>query len=211
MLVKKHRSIGKYLVSNLVYLICIFYFSCSSTPSNISPWFLPIKDESIIVVMNNGKETVYINAGDFDMRIQQIPNERGMISFVISIRNNMTDSIINSRYEDFKLEYINKDNEIIYIPAFNSEEFFNKYVEASGINKNYITIQQKNDLMKHYFMENDIRANGGESVGVLSFDYVNTINFKFNITIKKENFMLRNLRNEGQISIQNIQINYKIK
>jgi len=197
----------KVRIALLIGLILIFS-SCASSPTIITPMFKAIQDETVIVMMQNGEDTAYVNNVDFDIRIQQMRNEKGMVVFIFSLRNNMENSIIKLRYDDFILEYSNTNN----IKALNLDAYIEKqigsdrrYLSDSGYREIY------NEYRKVYLLENDIRANGGETLGVIAFNYENFNEFKVNIRITKENFLLRNMQNEGQITTQYVTINYRSK
>jgi hypothetical protein len=195
------------------FLPLVFFIGCATNHFIETPAFVPQKDEGVIVTMQNGTPVAFINNPDFDINIRQLKafDESGVIELIIMIRNNMQDSIIISRYDDFQLSYYKDGQQITYPNSFAFDEYANKVESYLHAQYPFADRQRSRNQIREgtysgYFKENDIKANGGESVGVLSFPYDDYDQFQIAIRIKIENFVLRR---DGEYNIKQYIVNFR--
>lgn len=207
-------SIFKCLIVIFVFgELILFTLGCSTAHFIETPAFAPQKEDGVVVTMQNGKWVAFINNPNFDINIRQLKafDKSGVIEFIVMIRNNMQDSIIISRYDDFQLSYYKDGHQNTYSSSLTFDEYINKidaflYALYPFADHQRNRSQIREATYPGYFKENDIKTNGGDSVGVISFPYDGYDQFQLALRIKIENIVLRK---EGEYEIKNYIINFR--
>ena len=176
----KNKFVKHLLVLLNLISFNIIYISCASPPPKI-PLFQPANNEFVTVRMYNGKQTAFIENTDFSFQISAEEDNfgDGMLTFFVGFRNKMPTNYLQVRYSDFKLSYRNNDGKIKLI---NKSCTFEEWVN-NGYRSNYMRDRMRIAFHQYYLLENDVRPNGGNAVGLIAFPYDGFSSFNLSVNI----------------------------
>ena len=176
-------------------LCCIFAFSgCKTTPSQDNLRFFQPKSNQVVTVrMVDGFYTAYVHneRNSIEVKLQNENFRSGVTDFFIGIKNISDDSMIISRYNNFRLKFTTINNQTNfnvnnYTRMYNFNEWI-KYGNRSQYERNHMYANHYKD----YYKENDIGPYGDSSKGIISFPYKNFQTLSLIIDIYTINLIFR--------------------